>query len=174
MWTREGWLYLAVVIDLLCPARRRLGRRATGSIRNWRCWVYAGPSPCGVHPPGSFTTRDRGSQYCSVEYQAELRKNGISISMSGKRKLLRQRHGRDVLQDPQGRTRPAHPLPEQDRSRERNRPLHRRPSTSSSAAIRRSTSSARFSSKGGQRKIENALHKCRASPVRAIRWLTPG
>ena len=27
---------------------------------------------------------DRGSQYCSVEYQAELRKNGISISMSGK------------------------------------------------------------------------------------------
>jgi putative transposase len=26
----------------------------------------------------------RGSQYCSVEYQAELRKNGISISMSGK------------------------------------------------------------------------------------------
>jgi hypothetical protein len=32
-------------------------------------------------------------------------------------------------------------------------------------AIRRSTSSARFSSKGGQRKIENALHKCRASPA---------
>ena len=27
---------------------------------------------------------DRGSQYCSIEYQAELRKNGISISMSGK------------------------------------------------------------------------------------------
>ena len=27
------------------------------------------------------------------------------------------------------------------------------------------TSSARFSSKGGQRKIENALHKCRASPT---------
>ena len=24
VWTREGWLYLAVVIDLLCPARRRL------------------------------------------------------------------------------------------------------------------------------------------------------
>ena len=26
----------------------------------------------------------RGSQYCSTEYQAELRKNGILISMSGK------------------------------------------------------------------------------------------
>ena len=37
-------------------------------------------------------------------------------------------------------------------------------STISSAAIRRSTSSARFSSKGGQRKIK-PLHKCRASPI---------
>ena len=27
---------------------------------------------------------DRGSQCCSIEYQADLRKNGISISMSGK------------------------------------------------------------------------------------------
>ena len=26
----------------------------------------------------------RGSQYCSLDYQAELRKNGIVISMSGK------------------------------------------------------------------------------------------
>jgi hypothetical protein len=41
-------------------------------------------------------------------------------------------------------------------------------STILSAAIRRSTSSARFSSKGGQRKIENALHKCRASPASSI------
>ena len=27
---------------------------------------------------------DRGSQYCSTEYQAELRKHGLLISMSGK------------------------------------------------------------------------------------------
>jgi len=27
---------------------------------------------------------DRGSQYCSIEYQAALRKHGILISMSGK------------------------------------------------------------------------------------------
>ena len=31
---------------------------------------------------------DRGSPYCSIEYQAELRKNGISISMSGKGNYL--------------------------------------------------------------------------------------
>src|SRR5271156_1590967 len=64
------------------PGASSAGPPATGSIRNWRCWPYAGPSPCGVPPPGSYA--DRGSQYCSVEYQAELRKNGISISMSGK------------------------------------------------------------------------------------------
>ena len=27
---------------------------------------------------------DRGSQYCSIDYQAELRRHGIAISMSGK------------------------------------------------------------------------------------------
>lgn len=27
---------------------------------------------------------DRGSQYCSLDYQAELRKHGVLISMSGK------------------------------------------------------------------------------------------
>ena len=66
------------------PDASSAGPPATGSIRNWRCWPYAGPSPCGVHPAGLIHHADRGSQYCSVEYQAELRKNGISISMSGK------------------------------------------------------------------------------------------
>jgi putative transposase len=55
VWTREGWLYLAVVIDLF--ARRVVGWVAGDRLhKNWRCWPYAGPSPCGVHPPGSFTT----------------------------------------------------------------------------------------------------------------------
>jgi putative transposase len=27
---------------------------------------------------------DRGSQYCSIDYQAELRKHGVLVSMSGK------------------------------------------------------------------------------------------
>ena len=34
--------------------------------------------------PGLVHHSDRGSQYCSVEYQAELRKRGVLISMSGK------------------------------------------------------------------------------------------
>src|ERR1700684_2531681 len=66
------------------PGASSAGPPATGSIRNWRCWPYAGPSPCGCPSAGLIHHADRGSQYCSIEYQAELRKNGISISMSGK------------------------------------------------------------------------------------------
>lgn len=61
--------------------------------------------------PGLVHHSDRGSQYCSVDYQAELRKRGILISLlaiAGNRlpamderqgELLRQLDGRDVLQD---------------------------------------------------------------------------
>ena len=35
-------------------------------------------------PKGLIHHSDRGSQYCSVEYQAELRRHDIRISMSGK------------------------------------------------------------------------------------------
>lgn len=34
--------------------------------------------------PGLIHHSDRGSQYCSIDYQAILRTNGILISMSGK------------------------------------------------------------------------------------------
>ena len=39
-----------------------------------------------IRRPGEGLTHhaDRGSQYCSIAYQAELRKHGIRISMSGK------------------------------------------------------------------------------------------
>ena len=38
-----------------------------------------------THPPrGLIHHSDRGSQYCSIDYQAVLRKHGLLISMSGK------------------------------------------------------------------------------------------
>ena len=56
VWTREGWLYLAVVIDLF--ARRVVGWAAGDRLhKELALLAYAGPSPCGVHPSGSFTTR---------------------------------------------------------------------------------------------------------------------
>ena len=74
VWTREGWLYLAVVIDLFAP---RVVGWATGDR------LHRAESP-GHAPSGLIHHSDRGSQYCSIDYQAELRQHGILISMSGK------------------------------------------------------------------------------------------
>ena len=83
VWTREGRLYLAVVIDLF--ARRVVGW-AAGDRPHKELALLALRRAVAVRCPsaGLIHYADRGSQYCSVEYQAELRKNGISISMSGK------------------------------------------------------------------------------------------
>ena len=83
VWTREGWLYLAVVIDLF--ARRVVGwavgdrlhrNLALAALR--KALTMRGPSKGLIHHS------DRGSQYCSIDYQSELRRSGILISMSGK------------------------------------------------------------------------------------------
>jgi len=83
VWTREGWLYLAVVIDLF--ARRVVGWAASDRLHK-ELALLALRRAVAVRCPsaGLIHHADRGSQYCSLEYQAELRKNGISISMSGK------------------------------------------------------------------------------------------
>jgi putative transposase len=83
VWTREGWLYLAVVIDLF--ARRVVGW-ATSDRLHKELALSALHRAIAVRRPvaGLIHHADRGSQYCSLDYQAELRKNGILISMSGK------------------------------------------------------------------------------------------
>lgn len=82
-WTREGWLYLAVVVDLF--ARRVVGwaisdrlhkELALSALR--RAIALRRPSAGLIHHA------DRGGQYCATEYQAELRRHGIFILMSGK------------------------------------------------------------------------------------------
>ena len=80
---REGWLYLAVVIDLF--ARRVVGW-ATSDRLHKELALSALRRAIAVRRPvaGLIHHADRGSQYCSLDYQAELRKNGILISMSGK------------------------------------------------------------------------------------------
>ena len=83
VWTREGWLYLAVVLDLF--SRRVVGwatsdrlhkELALNALR--RAIAIRRPSPGLIHHA------DRGSQYCSVAYRSELRRHGIRASMSGK------------------------------------------------------------------------------------------
>ena len=101
-----------------------------------------------------YRTRTVAANTCSVEYQAELRKNGISISMSGKETASKQRsHGRDAFFKTlkaelvwrtlfQSRIEAASAI-----GRYIGGFLQSRP-----PPFGRSTSSARFSSKGGQRK----------------------
>lgn len=83
IWTAQGWLYLAVVLDL--HSRRVVGwatsdrlKRSLAAEALRRAIANRNPSAGLVHHS------DRGSQYCSVDYQAELRERGIMISMSGR------------------------------------------------------------------------------------------
>jgi putative transposase len=83
VWTREGWLYLAIIIDLF--ARRLIGWAVSDRLHK-ELALSALRRTIAVRRPaaGLIHHADRGSQYCSLDYQAELRKNGILISMSGK------------------------------------------------------------------------------------------
>jgi putative transposase len=83
VWTAEGWLYVAVVLDLF-------SRLVVG-------WAMAAHRDADLvelalqmalvrrHPEaGLLHHSDRGSQYTSGSYQALLREMGIQVSMSGK------------------------------------------------------------------------------------------
>jgi putative transposase len=83
VWTNEGWLYLAVVLDLF--ARRVVGWAVSDRLHKELALEALRKALVIRQPPAGLTHHaDRGSQYCSIEYQAELRKHGIRISMSGK------------------------------------------------------------------------------------------
>jgi transposase InsO family protein len=83
IWTCEGWLYLAVVIDLF--ARRVVGW-ATADRLHRNLAIAALRKAITMRQPnkGLIHHSDRGSQYCSIDYQAELKQHGITISMSAK------------------------------------------------------------------------------------------
>ena len=76
IWTREGWLYLAVVIDLY--ARRVVGWAVSDRLHTDLA-LRALRRALAVRRPatGLIHHSDRGSQYCSIEYQATLRKHGL-------------------------------------------------------------------------------------------------
>ncbi len=83
VWTREGWVYLAVIIDLF--SRRVVGWAISNRMRQDLAlralnMAIATRRP----PPGCIHHTDRGSQYCAHDYQKLLRKHGFKVSMSGK------------------------------------------------------------------------------------------
>lgn len=83
IWTKEGWLYLATVMDLF--SRRIIGwemsRRMTKDLT-----ITALQRAINQQLPkeGLIHHSDRGSQYAANEYQAMLRNYEITTSMSRK------------------------------------------------------------------------------------------
>lgn len=83
IWTREGWLYLAVVLDLY--SRRVIGWAVSNRMkRDLAIRALEMAVALRKPPKGCIHHSDRGSQYCSHDYQKLLRKHGFKDSMSGK------------------------------------------------------------------------------------------
>jgi transposase InsO family protein len=83
IWTDEGWLYLAVVIDLYSRAVIGWSIQPTMS-RELVCDALMMALWRRKFPRGVLFHSDRGSQYCSHDYQKMLRACGIICSMSRK------------------------------------------------------------------------------------------
>jgi transposase InsO family protein len=81
--TWEGWLYLAVVIDLF--SRRVVGWAIADHMRTELC-LDALKMACGRRLPdvGLVHHSDRGCQFASADYRAALNDSGITCSMSRK------------------------------------------------------------------------------------------
>ncbi|APG47588.1 putative transposase [Phaeobacter porticola] len=95
IWPREGWLYLAVILDL--HSRQVIGWAVSNRMKRdlairaliplmvcrqttagrWMAIAFRSP------PKGCIHHTDRGSQYCSHDDQKILRQNGFKVSMSG-------------------------------------------------------------------------------------------
>ena len=81
IWTLEGWLYLAVIMDLY--SRGIVGwsmaeRLTSPLVRDALQMALQQRRP----PAGLLHHSDRGSQYAAGDYQELLTKNGIVCSMS--------------------------------------------------------------------------------------------
>lgn len=81
IWTQEGWLYLAIVLDLF--SRRIVGWSMAPSLER-SLVIDALAMAIAVRNPaeGLIHHSDRGSQYASLDYQKILRQKGIVGSMS--------------------------------------------------------------------------------------------
>ena len=99
--TWEGWLYLAVVIDLY--ARRVVGYAMSDHMRT-ELVLEALDAAVALRRPeaGLIINSDRGSQYTSDAHLRALRRMGARASTSARRHLFRQRGRRKLFRDAQG------------------------------------------------------------------------
>ena len=81
LWTLEGWLYLAVILDLF--SRRVVGWSLSERLERKLALDALGMALAERQPSsGMLHHSDRGSQYASQEYQQLLAQHGILSSMS--------------------------------------------------------------------------------------------
>jgi putative transposase len=83
LWTHEGWLYIAAVLDLF--SRRVVGWAMANHMREDLIAKALQMAVSKRKPEhGLIHHSDRGSQYASHEYQQKLKRMGIVVSMSRK------------------------------------------------------------------------------------------
>ena len=81
VWTSEGWLYLATVMDLY--SRRIVGWSAADHMRTELCLdALRMAIKQRTKVDGLVQHSDRGVQYASDDYRAALKAHGIECSMS--------------------------------------------------------------------------------------------
>ncbi|WP_141333506.1 IS3 family transposase [Myxococcus sp. AB025B] len=81
VWTAEGWLYLAVVLDLF--SRKVVGWAMSDTIDRQLVLSALGMALLNRPAPDLYHS-DRGSQYASEDYRGLLKQKGITCSMSRK------------------------------------------------------------------------------------------
>ena len=83
IWTAQGWLYLAVIVDLYS---RRIVGWATSDRMKKDLALTALKRALAVRQPsaGLIHHSDRGSQYCSGDYRKLLADHKIVAPMNGK------------------------------------------------------------------------------------------
>ena len=102
--TREGWLFLAVVLDL--ASRRVVGWAVRETMETELVLAALHTALADRRPaPGLVCHSDRGSQYASGAYRALLAQHGAVASMSGKGDCWDNAVAESVLRD--ARTRAA-------------------------------------------------------------------
>lgn len=83
VWTAEGWLYLAIVLDFF--SRRIVGWATSDRLKRDLALKALHRALATRQPPaGLIQHSDRGSQNCSYDYRRLLKQAAMIPSMSGK------------------------------------------------------------------------------------------
>jgi putative transposase len=114
LWTPEGWLYLAVILDLF--SRRVIGWSLSERLERSVALEALEMAIKHRRPAsGLLHHSDRGSQYASHEYQELLEQHGIRCSMSRKANCWDNAVAESFFRHSEARTSLPDPLEHQGR-----------------------------------------------------------